>query len=209
MAVVNMSVHRGLSELKLYANKIASLNSGSFVVANKQSNKTIGGKSIEDVNNLIKGNFDSMAALIENRKRIKDAIVKSNAATNVTIAGKIMTVAEAIERKVSIEFERNFLRILQNQFSQQNNLVDQQNLQLPTKLESFLQATLGEKRDVATVKDLSKTFEDNNKFVLIDPNHIQDYIQALDKSINEFASQVDYTLSESNATTFFDVELVD
>lgn len=209
MAVVNMSVHRGLSELKLYSNKIASLNSGTFVVANKQSNKTIGGRSIEDVNNLIKGNFDSMVALIENRKRIKDAIVKSNAATNVTIAGKIMTVAEAIERKASIEFERNFLRILQDQFSQQNNLVEQQNLQLPTKLESFLQATLGEKRDVATVKDLTKTFEDNNKYVLIDPNHIQDYIQALDKSINEFASQVDYTLSESNATTFFDVELVD
>lgn len=209
MAVVNMSVHRGLSELKLYANKIASLNSGTFVVANKQSNKIIGGRSIEDVNNLIKGNFDSMVALIENRKRIKDAIVKSNASTNITIAGKIMTVAEAIERKASIEFERNFLRILQNQFSQQNNIVELQNSQLPTKLESFLQSTLGEKRDVATVKDLTKTFEDNNKFVLIDPNHIQDYIQALDKSINEFASQVDYTLSESNATTFFDVELVD
>ena len=209
MTVVNMSVHRGLSELKLYANKIASLNSGSFVVANKQSNKIIGGRSIEDVNNLIKGNFDSMVALIENRKRIKDAIIKSNASTNITIAGKIMTVAEAIERKASIEFERNFLRILQNQFSQQNNIVEQQNLQLPTKLESFLQSTLGEKRDVATIKDLTKTFEDNNKFVLIDPNHIQDYIQALDKSINEFASQVDYTLSESNATTFFDVELVD
>jgi len=209
MTVVNMSVHRGLSELKLYANKIASLNSGSFVVANKQSNKTIGGRSIEDVNNLIKGNFDSMVALIENRKRIKDAIVKSNAKTNVSVNGKVMTVAEAIERKASIEFERNFLRILQNQFSQQNNIVEQQNLQLPTKLETFLQSTLGEKRDVATVKDLTKTFEDNNKFVLIDPNHIQDYIQALDKSINEFASQVDYTLSESNATTFFDVELVD
>lgn len=209
MAVVNMSVHRGLSELKLYANKIASLNSGSFVVANKQSNKTIGGRSIEDVNNLIKGNFDSMVALIENRKRIKDAIVKSNAMTNVSVNGKVMTVAEAIERKASIEFERNFLRILQNQFSQQNNIVDQQNLQLPTKLESFLQSTLGEKRDVATVKDLTKTFEDNNKYVLIDPNHIQDYIQKLEKNIDEFVSQVDYTLSESNATTFFDVELVD
>lgn len=209
MAVVNMSVHRGLSELKLYANKIASLNSGSFVVANKQTNKTIGGRSIEDVNNLIKGNFDSMVALIENRKRIKDAIVKSNAMTNVSVNGKVMTVAEAIERKASIEFERTFLRILQNQFSQQNNIVDQQNLQLPTKLESFLQSTLGEKRDVATVKDLTKTFEDNNKYVLIDPNHIQDYIQKLEKNIDEFVSQVDYTLSESNATTFFDVELVD
>lgn len=209
MSIVNMSVHRGLSELKLYSNKIASLNSGTFVTANKQSNKVIGGRSIEDVNNLIKGNFDSMVALIENRKRIKDAIVKSNAMTNVSVNGKVMTVAEAIERKVSIEFERNFLRILQNQFSQQNNIVDQQNLQLPTKLESFLQSTLGEKRDVATVKDLTKTFEDNNKYVLIDPNHIQDYIQKLEKNIDEFVSQVDYTLSESNATTFFDVELVD
>lgn len=209
MSIVNMSVHRGLSELKLYSNKIASLNSGTFVTANKQSNKVIGGRSIEDVNNLIKGNFDSMVALIENRKRIKDAIVKSNAMTNVSVNGKVMTVAEAIERKASIEFERNFLRILQNQFSQQNNIVDQQNLQLPTKLESFLQSTLGEKRDVATVKDLTKTFEDNNKYVLIDPNHIQDYIQKLEKNIDEFVSQVDYTLSESNATTFFDVELVD
>ena len=72
----------------------------------------------------------------------------------------------------------------------------------------FLQSTLGEKRDINTVKDLTKTFEDNNKFVLIDPNHIQDYIQKLEKNIDEFASQVDYTLSESNATTFFDVELV-
>ena len=132
-----MSVHRGLSELKLYNNKIITLNSGSFVVANKQSNKTIGGRSVEDVNNLIKGNFDSMVALIENRKRIKDAIVKSNAVTNVTVAGKVMTVAEAIERKASVEFERNFLRVLQNQFAQQNNIVEQQNSQLQTKLESF------------------------------------------------------------------------
>jgi hypothetical protein len=208
MSNVNMSVHRGLSELKLYNNKIITLNSGSFVVANKQSNKTIGGRSVEDVNNLIKGNFDSMVALIENRKRIKDAIVKSNAVTNVTVAGKVMTVAEAIERKASVEFERNFLRVLQNQFAQQNNIVEQQNSQLQTKLESFLQSTLGEKRDINTVKDLTKTFEDNNKFVLIDPNHIQDYIQKLEKNIDEFASQVDYTLSESNATTFFDVELV-
>jgi len=208
MSNVNMSVHRGLSELKLYNNKIVTLNSGSFVVANKQSNKTIGGRSVDDVNNLIKGNFDSMVALIENRKRIKDAIVKSNAVTNVTVAGKVMTVAEAIERKASVEFERNFLRVLQNQFAQQNNIVEQQNSQLQTKLESFLQSTLGEKRDTNTVKDLTKTFEDNNKFVLIDPNHIQDYIQKLEKNIDEFASQVDYTLSESNATTFFDVELV-
>jgi hypothetical protein len=209
MSKVNMSVHRGLSELKLYNNKIDTANHNSFVLANKQSNKVIGGRSLEEVTNSIKGSFDSMVALIENRKRVKNAIVKSNANTNVVVAGKTMTVAEAIERKVSIELERNFLRNLQSQFIQQNNAVEQQNAQLQPKLESFLQASLGDKRDVETVKAYTKTFEDNNKYVLIDPCHIQDYMQKLAKDIEEFASQVDYILSESNATTFFDVELVD
>jgi hypothetical protein len=209
MSKVNMSVHRGLSELKLYSNKIESANRGAFVVANKQSNKNIGGRSVEDVTNSIKGNFDSMVALIENRKIIKDAVVKSNANTNVVVGGKEMTVAEAIERKASVEFERMFLQNLQNQFVQQNNVVEQQNDQLQTKLESFLQATLGEKRDLEMVKQLTKTFEDSNKYALIDPCHIQNYIEKLSKEIEEFLSQVDYVLSESNATTFFDVELVD
>jgi hypothetical protein len=209
MSEVKMSVHRGLSELKLYSNKIDTSLRNAFVMANKQSNKTIGGRSVEDVTNAIKGQFDSTVALIENRKRIKDAVVKSNAETSVTVGGKNMTVAEAIERKASIEFEKKFLQSLQSQFVQQNNIVEQQNDQLQTKLESFLQATLGEKRDVETVKALTKTFEDSNKYTLIDPCHIQNYVEDLVKKIDEFTSQVDYVLSESNATTFFNVELVD
>jgi hypothetical protein len=209
MSVVKMSVHRGLSELKLYSNKIDSVMGSTFVMANKQSNKVIGGRSVEDVEKLIGSNFDSVKALIENRKRIKSAVVKSNAETLVTVGGTEMTVAEAIERKASIEFERNFLASLQNQFTQQNRIVETQNEQLPAKLEPFLQATLGEKRDVTQVKELTKTFEDNNRFVLIDPKHIQNYIENLSKDIEEFSSQVDYVLSESNATTFFEVNLSD
>lgn len=209
MSVIKMSVHRGLSELKLYSNKIDSAMNNAFVLANKQSNKVIGGRSVEEVEKAIGSQFDSVKALIENRKRIKSAIVKSNASTTVTVSGIEMTVAEAIERKAAIEFERVFLSHLQNQFLQQNRTVETQNEQLQPKLESFLQATLGEKRDVEQVKALTKTFEDNNKYVLIDPKHIQTQIESLSKSIEEFASQVDYILSESNATTFFEVDFVD
>lgn len=209
MSVVKMSVHRGLSELKLYSNKIDSVMNSAFVLANKQSNKMIGGRSVEEVEKAIGSQFDSIKALIENRKRIKSAIVKSNAETTVVVGGNTMTVAEAIERKASIEFEKEFLSHLQNQFLQQNRIVETQNEQLQTKLESFLQATLGEKRDVEQVKALTKTFEDSNKFVLIDPKRIQSQIEDLSKSIEEFSSQVDYILSESNATTFFEVDFVD
>lgn len=209
MSTVKMSVHRGLGELKLYSNKIESGLSGAFVVANKKSNKTIGGKSIEEVENAIKGNFDSVVALLENRNIIKDAIIKSNATTIVTVAGKEMSVAEAIERKNSILLSKEFVDTLQRQFMNENHKVEVNNEQLQTKLESFLQATLGDKRDVETVKSLTKTFQDSNEFTLIDPKHIQDYIAKLSKEIQEFETQVDYVLSESNATTFFEVELKD
>jgi len=209
MAVVNMSVHRALSELKLYSNKIETASSNAFVLANKKSNKAVGGRSVDEVSSAIKSQFDSIVALIENRKRVKDAIVNSNAVTKVTVGGKEMTVAEAIERKVAVTLDRQFLVVLQNQFLHNNSIVEKENAQLPTKLESFLQATLSDKSNVEEVKSLTKTFEENNTWGLIDPCHIQTYITKLSTEIEEFASQVDYVLSESNATTFFDVNLVD
>jgi hypothetical protein len=208
MTVVNMSVHRGLSELKLYTNKIETSLNTTFVVANKASNKMIGGQTVDELTSAIKGSFDKVVDLIENRKRIKDAIVKSNAVTKVKINGVEMTVAEAIERKASIDFDKDFLNTLQRQFIQQNGIVDNNNNQLPAKLETFLAATLGDKRDVETVKALTLTFDTNNKYFLIDPAKIQTYIAKLTNDIQEFESQVDYILSESNAVTFLDVDLV-
>jgi hypothetical protein len=208
MTVVNMSVHRGLSELKLYTNKIETSLNTTFVVANKASNKMIGGLTIDEVTSAIKGNFDKVVDLIENRKRIKDAIVRSNAATKVKINGVEMTVAEAIERKASIDLDKDLLNTLQRQFQQQNGVVDNNNNQLPAKLETFLAATLGDKPTNDDVKALTQTYNDGNKYVLIDPAKIQTYIAKLTNDIQEFESQVDYTLSESNAVTFLDVDLV-
>ena len=209
MSVVEMSVHRGLAELKLYENKINSSMQSTFVVANKKSNKNIGGRTVAEVRDLIKGNFDSITSLIENRKRVKAEIVKSNSKTMVVVGGKEMSVAEAIERKNSVVFEQNFLGTLRNQFNLQNNVVDSKNNELSQKLEGYLQATLGENREAEQVKQLTKTFNDNNEYELVDPAKIQDKIDSLQTQIQEFQSQVDYILSESNAKTFISVELVD
>jgi len=211
MSKVNMSVHRGLSEIKLLTSRIDKSMGAAYVTANKVSNKTIGGRSIDEVRRLIEGNFDSVVALIENRKRIKAALVRTNADTKVNVAGAEYTVAEAIERKASIVLDKMFLQTLKNQFTQQNNTVENQNSQLPNKLETYLVSVLGEKgsRSPEDVKMHTKVFEDQNKFELIDPRRIANYIEKYEKEIDEFASQVDYVLSESNATTFFEVDLVD
>jgi hypothetical protein len=211
MTAVKMSVHRALAEIKLYEKKIDAAMHSQFVVANKVSNKNIGGRSVEEVRKLIQGNFDSVKALIENRKRIKQALVISNAATKVAIAGKEYSVAEAIERKTSVSLDSEFLETLKNQFTEANNKVERNNAELPTKLETYLVSVLGDKasRDPENVKMHTKVFEDGNKFELIDPAKIANFIVEYEKEIAEFLSQVDYGLSEVNATTFLNVDLTD
>ena len=211
MSVQKMSIHRALSELKTYDARIKKASEGTFVMSNKRSNDKILGKTIEEHRNAIKGNFDSYYPLVENQKRIKAAIVISNANTKVTIAGVSYTVAEAIERKVKIKHDAMFLHNLKSQLNEHNRKVEQENALLPDKLEKYLQAVLGDK-DKRTVEDIAahtKVFEDRNTYELIDPCDISKHIDELEEKIRAFQTEVDYTLSESNATTLIEVDFVD
>ena len=207
--VEKMSIHRALAEIKTYNKRIASAVEQTFIVANKKSNEKIEGMTIEEYKSKIQSNLDSAKALIENRKRIKTAIIMSNAKTIVNIAGKDYTIAEAIERKNMIATERYFINNMKNQYTRENRVVESENNELPSKLEAYLKAILGEK-DKRTVDDIelhTKSFYSRNEYELIDPMNIKDFIDTYEKSIDEFETNVDYILSESNATTFIEVDL--
>ena len=211
MSKQTMSLHRALAELKTYDDRITRAMDQDFVLANKRSNDKIMGKPIEEFKQKVKGGFASYYALTENQRRIKAAVVLSNANTKVKIGGIEYTVAEAIERKAKLHHDESFLRTLKQQFRKQNKKVEDENDGLPQKLESYLQSILGEK-DKRTPEDIAthtKAFEDRNKFELIDPCDITKQIEQLEQSISNFRTEVDYVLSESNATTFIEVEFVD
>lgn len=209
MTIVKMSVHRALAEIKLLTSRIDKAMTVPFVVANKMSNKVISGQTVDEVRSMLSGNLDSVIALIKNRKLIKAALVLSNAETLVNIGGLLYTVAGAIEYKASITIERKLLMQLKNQLNTTNAMVDKQNDMLPSKLETYLVSVLGDKgsRTAEDVKSLTKLFEDQNKYELVDPNKLNIFITKFEKELDEFESQVDYILSESNATTFVDVDL--
>jgi len=150
-------------------------------------------------------------ALSENQRRVKAAVVLSNANTKVKVDGIEYTVAEAIERKAKLHHDESFLQRLKMQFITHNTKVEDENAALPEKLEKYLQSILGDK-DKRTVEDITahtKLFEDRNKYELIDPCDITKQIEKLEESVLGFKTEVDYVLSESNATTFIEVELVD
>jgi len=184
MAVQKMSIHRALAELKTYDDRIMRVRLQDFVIANKKSNDKIKGKTIDEVERKIKGGFASFYALTENQRRIKAAVVLSNAATMVKIAGVDYTVAEAIERKAKLHHFEDFLLALRRQFNAQNDIVERENDLLQDKLESYLQAILGDKdkRTPADIEMHTKAFEDRNKYVLIDPADIAKQIEQIEKT---------------------------
>lgn len=205
-----LSIHRALTELKMLTLRIeAATNEVSAVVANRKSNRKINGVDIPEYEKQMQASYDKVVGLISYRNKIKALVVQSNANTKVMVGKEEMTVAEAIERRQSIQYEKNLLEVIQHQHRSAINSVAKENDALPAKLETYLVNILGnkDKQSPEEVKLHTETFMKRNEFEIIDPLNVKQQIEKLSNRIEEFESEVDAVLSESNATTFIEVQV--
>lgn len=205
METKKISLHRALSELKMLNQRIqAATNQVVLVRANRKSNAKIEGMLIDEYKKEMQASYDKVTSLIQYRNRLKSLVVASNSQTIVKVGSVEMTVAEAIERKQSIQFEKDLLTNLRNQYYEAIEHVTSANEALPEKLETYLVNILGnkDKQSPDEVKLHTETFMKRNEYELIDPMNVKKTIESLTAQIEEFESEVDAVLSESNATTF-------
>ena len=146
--------------------------------------------------------------MIERRADIKSKIIQSNAITKIKLAGKEFTVAEAIDLKSSINYKRNFLETLDRQYRKCTNEVIKNDEIVAKNADDYINGLYSDKNSVDPnkIKNLRQDFIEENKLELVDPVGISAYIKELDEFIEEFETNVDFVLSESNATTFIEVE---
>lgn len=118
-----------------------------------------------------------------------------------------MTVAEAIERKISINYLKELLRNLQDQRGRVQYQIDDLNSGAQDRLDRLLEQTLGKdlKARPTEITEISEAFWKTNKAVLEDPIKIDEKIEELDRYIDRFENDVDLNLSIINATTFVEV----
>jgi len=123
--------------------------------------------------------------------------------TSVTIAGVVQTVAEAIERKGSIQLEQQLLQTLRQQLASQQALVERTNVTVQQRLDTLIQTAVGKDRKVeaSELAAITGPFEAQNKAEVLDPSDVQKQIDALAADIDAFLLEVDFALSEVNATT--------
>ncbi|MCG3089728.1 hypothetical protein [Sporosarcina cyprini] len=199
-----MSIHRALSELKTLNDRIPkAINEADFIATDRKSAQKINGLTIEDYEKTIQAGFDKAVSLLERRNRLKDAIVQSNAVTEVVVAGEKMTVAKAIERKSSIAHEEKLLSTMIGKRRMAINKLSTENESLPSRLEDYLTAILGNKEHAKKeeVELHTKSFMERNEYVLIDPLHLDKRIEEWEERVSSFKAEVDAVLSESNAIT--------
>lgn len=205
-----MSVTRALAELKRIDDRIArATNDGVFVAVSvgTGSNMKVNGAtgtSVEQIKSRIQSSFDTIADLFKTRSAIKAALVKSNATTMVKVGVIECTVAEAIEMKRSVASKVNLVAQMKRQQHSAQSVIATLNAKLEADIDSNLKTVYGSdkgKVDPATFDAISKPQKALKEAALIDPVDIVVEIGSFEEEISLIETELDYTLSSSNAMT--------
>lgn len=208
-----MSVTRGLAELKMLDKRITDAISKIQPFDIKIGEQTPiflnsrDLKETKDVETRITSSMQSLNDLINRRAAINAAIVQSNATTTVEICGEVHTVATVIKMKDYIKTKRELstrLKAMLNNFTRE---MDKQNKRVEDEIARRLTAVLSRDSEGSDAERQMVTDAVHRQMAptLIDPLKITDMIQQLDNEVDEFETNVDYVLSESNARTEINV----
>ncbi|KUR62447.1 hypothetical protein [Bacillus sp. AM 13(2015)] len=205
---MEMTITRALSELKMLDKRI-NRTVDDAILGGLMIGKHIqhGFQNQEEVEKKAKADDQSIQALIKRRNAIKSAIVVSNATTMIDVAG-VRMVAEAIERKTSIDYDIRYLRKMKQVYKELVDKAEQTNEDVKRRLDQHLETLFGKdgKTQAAANQEIVKSFLAENEAVIIDPLRLRVKIEQLSKEIEDFQMEVDFSLSESNTLTKIQID---
>lgn len=204
--MAQISITRALAEVKSLNDRIEKATRQSVFATVTVGGKTTNGQDLQTATNQLKANLQSVQDLIARRQAVKAAIIRSNAVTTVTINGKTLTVAEAIERKGSIDKERTLQAVLQQQLGQVRSVTERNNTQMQGRIDTMIQAAVGKDRKATEdeLEAISKPYTASNITAPLDPNGLEAVIYKMEEDIDGFLFEVDFALSEANAKTLIE-----
>ncbi len=197
-----LSVARALVELKTLDSRINKLISEIQFTICKTKNKNTQ-YSEDDFKKKVESEYQSLNDLIKRREVVKNAIVISNSKTEVEIAGKKMTVSQAIEFKNTIKYKEQILYNMKKQ--RQMVIVENEShrQRVQNKIDENIKIVCGKdtKPDALTIQTITESISKSDPIDMYDPMGLENVIKELEKSIEDFTANVDFVLSESNALT--------
>lgn len=202
-----ITITEALRELSLYDEKITKAMMGKNFVLTIKATTSQSTKDAQEKR--IKADYESITKLIDNRNKIKSAVIQSNATTEVEINGRTMTVAEAIDMKHCIDYKERLLTRMVMQFNEATETLQNYERTLDEDIDDMMKRIAGsEANDVGDKrKVLEEAYRKTRAYELFDPIKIEKEIESLREEVDGFLKDVDVVLSLSNAVTFIEVDM--
>lgn len=210
---MKISLTRALSRIKTLENEISGdivnmaycgimKNKGSLVMHTNLSEKDFSVKT--------KANYQALNDKLKFLRDLKSAVAKANSTTEVEIAGKRMTIFDALSMKATmILYEKTLMAMRQSAQTAQTMYIRQEE-SLTKQADEIFKARLEAKEKTADVANQYETFKTNlinsEGYKIVDPLNLNDEIENLKDFINAFKAEVDFVLSEVNAKTTITVQ---
>lgn len=201
-----ITVVRGLTMLKNLDKKIQRITGEAVFVSVKGELR-----SPVEASKSADSKFQQINDLITFRRRLKSALITSNANTLVKVCGRELSIAETIEEKQAIKHKKELLAKMKNQHASAIREIESHNQSMRHNLESEKRRSGEDKKSDTTVKseeEYQRGYMKLHRIELYDPINIQGQIDKLQAYIEDFESEVDHVLSESNATTHINVPTI-
>lgn len=211
--MTTMSITRALTRAKNIEKQLTRLVESQYVV-------TLIKREVDNVTDVFKdnlkmtqSNFDQFNDLFAELNRIKAAVRKSNEITKVTIGGDELSVADALVYKNTIVYRNNFLDRITRENRNAESRVEQSKINADNKFatvrENFIKSSQGQDVNENYVNTVLTEEERRLKLAIEEVKvsgikDVNNYIEEERKRIDTFIEEVDYVLSESNATTIIE-----
>lgn len=211
--MTTMSITRALTRAKTIEKQLARLVESQFVVTLMKREVDDATDVYQDNLKMTQANFDQFNDLFAELNNIKAAVRKSNEVTKVVIGGEELTVADALVYKNTIVYRNSFLDRITRENRNAESRVEQSKISADTKFASVRENLIKNSQGQDVSEDYLKTVlteeERRLKKAIIEVkvsgiNNVNEYIEAERKRIDTFLEEVDYILSESNATTIIE-----
>lgn len=202
-----LTLTRALTELKTLDRRISNAIGDLAPVTYSVGGKMMIPTTQEEFINKAESQYNSVKDLINYRAALKRAVVLANAQTLVKVNNLTMTIAEAIDYKQIINYKKTLLKRLRTAYAEITNRINSVESNNEVKLQQLLNTALGNDKAGAgnkvddIIKNMSDSFKKANEVKLVDPLKVSALIDALDKEITEFDTEIDAVLSETNGKT--------
>lgn len=205
------SITRALAERKVLIKRHEKAIKEMDLIAVSRGGNLLGSYThikLDDFPSRVKECWQSVLSLEVRIDAIKNQIDKSNLVTVIKVGSKEMTVQEAIVMKNSITLKKDRLKRMKHLYQIAINTNEdalEGNRKRIEKMVADNIAVSGGTVDLDFERKAVKQVEDMYSVKFVDPLSLETIIKQLESEIEEFESNVDYALSESNSQTFIEI----